>query len=120
MPQVMMKCGCASMSVRIVRNPDGTESRVPSCITHDTIEQAPAPDLTGRTARCAYYGKRFRPIGQRGGNECSTCGERTDLTCRCELPSDGSGSHWKGGLPFFKHTPDAPHDEFYCGCFGWD
>ena len=23
-------------------------------------------------------------------------------------------------LPFFKYTPDADTDNYYCGCFGWD
>lgn len=23
-------------------------------------------------------------------------------------------------LPFFRHNPDNPLDEFYCGCKGWD
>lgn len=120
MSKVMMKCGCISQSVRVTRLADGTESRVPSCIVHDTIEQAPMPDLTGRTARCAYYGRRFRPMGVRGGCECDICRARSDATCRCEQPSDGGERMKVHGLPFFKHKPEAPHDEFYCGCFGWD
>ena len=23
-------------------------------------------------------------------------------------------------LPFFKHCPNQPYDEYYCGCHGWE
>lgn len=34
------------------------------------------------------------------------------------------GAHGKvqssTSLPFFSHRPTLPHDDYYCGCFGWD
>jgi hypothetical protein len=30
-----------------------------------------------------------------------------------EVPSDY-------GLAFFHYCPKSDHDEYYCGCFGWD
>jgi hypothetical protein len=45
------------------------------------------PKLEGRTALCAYGGKK--------------------------VPSSLR-------LAFFRHQPDQPHDQYYCGCHGWD
>ena len=49
-----------------------------------------APDLSGRVARCSHYSR-----------------------CKSEKPSSMS-------LAFFSHHPDKQHDDYYCGCFGWD
>ena len=38
---------------------------------------------------------------------------RCGYHCGSEKPSA-----WE--LPFFKHHPDREHDEYYCGCMGWD
>lgn len=92
MARTMMACGCVSQSHRVTRNEDGTETRVPSCFTHDTTEQAPMPDMTGRRSKCAYNNPRGR--------------------CKVEVDSNAD-------LPFFKHCPDKPFDEHYCGCMGW-
>jgi hypothetical protein len=48
------------------------------------------PSLEGRTARCG---------GHRGAGGTTP-------------------SSWR--LPFFKHQPEQPTDDYYCGCFGWD
>jgi len=69
----------------------------------DTV--IPTPDLIGRKARCAYYGKLPRK------NECDVC--RTGSPCQCERPSSLD-------LAFFEYKPEAEYDEFYCGCHGWD
>ena len=108
---VMMACGCAAVGVCSRRSGVVIDPPIPVCITHDCIVVAAAPpDLTGRTARCSYFGPiRFRSfesnyVAQTG---CS----RT--RCTCELPSDP-------GLPFFRHESTKPFDQFYCGCAGWD
>jgi len=49
-----------------------------------------APDLTGRRARCLYY-----------------------RSCSNEVDSDIE-------LAFFGHNKDGEHDDYYCGCEGWD
>ena len=49
------------------------------------------PDLTGRKARCSYYGSK----------------------CQNERGSDYN-------LAFFEHRPNQEHDGYYCGCWGWD
>lgn len=87
----MMACGHAANAVRTDVTP-----HLPACVICDctTVAAAP-PDLTGRTARCSY---RTRRNGQ---------------PCTSEVPS-------QPGLAFFAHHPDRPHDEFYCGCWGWD
>lgn len=51
---------------------------------------AETPNLDGRMARCSYY-----------------------YTCKHERTSNIN-------LPFFSHRPDKEHDEYYCGCHGWD
>jgi hypothetical protein len=55
----------------------------------EEIDSSP-PSLVGRVARCSYFGKN----------------------CKSEVTSDAE-------LAFFKHHPNQPHDEYYCGCFGW-
>lgn len=54
-------------------------------------EIAKEADLTGRKARCSYYGSK------------------------CHSIADSNFS-----LPFFEHRPDREYDSFYCGCWGWD
>lgn len=108
----MMKCGHAANA----KYKDGDEWQ-PSCAIcvgiapgATEVDETP-PDLTGRTARCSYYGSTPRP---RGSSREGPCG-RTD-PCLCERPSDDDS----GRLAFFGHKPDKPHDQFYCGCWGWD
>lgn len=70
------------------------------------------PNVTGRTARCSYYGK---PAGGRlREGPCNTYDRAAP--CLCERPSDPENLV----LAFFRRQPDKPHDEFYCGCWGWD
>lgn len=39
-------------------------------------------------------------------------------TARCMYgDKEVASSH---NLVFFQHAPDKTHDEYYCGCFGWD
>lgn len=84
----MMKCGHAATT----QDSNGQPVCV-ICVGIDpgATEIVPEPDLTDRTARCAYYGSK----------------------CHSEKPSSL-------GLAFFEHLPQAEHDRFYCGCFGWD
>lgn len=138
----MMKCGCAAQGVRIMKD----DSRIPACLIHDCIDPASeAPDLTGRKARCVYYGGSTARRGSYGGgNECNY-GQGNAARCTCEQPSSAT-------LPFFefcgassresakckcgyyetahggsnckcrKFEPqgDKGFDKFYCGCHGWD
>ncbi len=107
MGQQIMECGCVGM-VTHTQAHDGLEAGHPSCFTHDccTVNRKP-PDLKGRRARCAYYG---RPVRR---NECDTCAKRSEPICMCERDSGTS-------LAFFVHQPSKPFDEFYCGCHSWD
>lgn len=99
----MLKCGCSGMMAH--NNPhDGLASGHPTCIVHECCEVVPAPDLTGRLARCAYYGKEVNR------NECDRCYG----VCSDERPSNVTH------LAFFEYHPDQPYDEFYCGCHSWD
>jgi hypothetical protein len=99
----MMKCGHAANSV------DGRTGK-PACVIcagiHPgayIVDDAP-PDLSKRTARCAYYG------GNGGRNNEGPC---RGGSCQCEKPSSPD-------LAFFEHCPGKEHDQFYCGCHGWD
>jgi len=108
MEKPMMKCGHTANAWRI--NKDGTKEH--SCVICACTEQAEAPKLTGRKAKCTYYGQ---PVGmknetyfpklmtQRNGRNCCGSIVESDMT-----------------LPFFSSHPDKEYDEFYCGCFGWD
>ena len=109
-----MKCGCVAQAVQ--RMPDGSER--PACVVHDPPDSITVaevkPDLTGRKARCAYFGRGgFRNHGPiYGGGKCSR------QRCGCLVDSDY-------GLPFFEYAPKwaksiEGEDRFFCGCAGWD
>ncbi len=108
----MMKCGCAAQGVRTFKDGVKYDPPIPVCITHGCTDIADSPDLSGRTARCTYFGK-MKPNRRYCNDECNY-GCRKEPICKCgNEPS-------RVGLAFFKHQPDKPQDEFYCGCFGWD
>lgn len=107
----VMKCGCTAQAVQTM--PDGTKR--PVCFPcHGIVPGADeladvAPSLDGRRSRCAYY----KPALGR----CPT----TRHSRRGDIPGDYPGetdSSWK--LPFFRHQPEKPFDEHFCGCWGWD
>ena len=51
---VMLKCGCVAVGVRTMTS-GVAHDPLPWCMVHNCVEIAPVnPDLTGRTARCAY------------------------------------------------------------------
>jgi hypothetical protein len=108
-----MKCGHAANSIYYHHPKLGD---IPACVICDppesiTIDDNP-PDLTGRKARCYYYGQR---IGRRGDCDYPRGAEPVGGVCMCEADSDPEK------LPFFEHHPNKPFDEFYCGCaYGWD
>jgi len=89
MSEILMKCGHAA------NGKDGNSN--PVCViclgtTPDarTVVQD-NPNLTGRKARCTYYGGK----------------------CKSEIDSNFN-------LPFFNYRPDREYDEYYCGCYGWN
>ena len=87
---------------------DGLPEGHPSCVSHFGIDAGacvvvPQPELSGRRARCAYYGKPTRR------NECEQCRDN------CTHETDSSTE-----LPFFASQPEKEFDEFYCGCHSWD
>jgi len=90
---VMMKCGHAANAVM-----DDGKPVCAICYGLDPgaviIDENP-PDLTGRMARCTYYGRTFR----RGHCECSICRKQPDNICRCEKPSSTK-------LAFFSAHPE--------------
>lgn len=107
----MMECGHAAQAV------DGEGN--PGCVIcvginpGATIVAKNPPDLSTRRARCSHFGRgTAKGQGLRCRNECNYGGE-ADTICKCEQPSSSA-------LPFFSHRPDAPFDDFFCGCWGWD
>lgn len=60
------------------------------------------PDLTGRRARCAYFG-----IVVTSRYDCH------GRNCNCIVPSTKS-------LAFFEYRPVDEYDSYYCGCRGFD
>jgi hypothetical protein len=102
----MMKCGHAAQGT------DGDGN--PVCVIcfgirsgATEVDDSP-PDLTGRMARCVYYGSRAEGRNMECGRGC-----KRGQPCQCERPSSLD-------LAFFEHTPDLAYDKFYCGCWGWD
>lgn len=93
----MMKCGHSANANRVLLGGE----RVPSCaicagLTPNAEIVIETPDLTGRKARCSYFGSSH------GGK---TCDGEVDSSPDCA---------------FFEHKPDAEYDRFYCGCWGWN
>lgn len=87
----LMKCGCAAQAV-------DSDSGAPYCLTHDCTEvEEGEVDLSGRRARCSYYGTNSKYA----------------KPCRAEGDSSLN-------LAFFEYKPDAEYDTYYCGCWGWD
>lgn len=106
MAHPMMKCGHAA-------NATNQKTGKPSCAIcaglrpeANIIDDDP-PDLTGRTARCNYYGTT-----PKGRNHEGPAGCERGKPCMCERPSSPD-------LAFFTHNPDKDHDSFFCGCWGW-
>lgn len=105
--KTMMKCGHAANSMG---SPAGSTEKMPACVICSCFEQAESPNLTGRKARCAYYGTPVKSSWY-NGNACDVC--KTGENCQCEKPSST-------GLWFFASHPDKEYDEFYCACHGAD
>ena len=141
---VMMTCGCAAQGTCSRKGGVVYDPPIPVCITHDCLEPADsAPVLTGRKARCVYFG----PISFRSFEsnyvKLTGCSRQR---CTCELPSDpglpffiyqGAGTpsatkcrhcgyfksaHEKSGhrCRGYEASGDTGFDRFYCGCAGWD
>jgi hypothetical protein len=92
-----MACGHSANAEQVLE--DGT--RIPACaICNCNKISEEQIDLTGRKARCGYYGKTFKHRGRM-------------VTCSGEVDS-------KLSLAFFEHKPNQKYDEYYCGCLGWD
>jgi len=107
---VLMRCGCTAQGVCHRMKGIKFDPPVPVCVVHDCIEIAETkPDLTGRSARCSYFGHGgFRNHGPiHGGGSC------TRNKCECIVPSNYE-------LPFFVYCADKETDTFFCGCAGWD
>ena len=89
----MMKCGHTT-------NAETGDNKPACAICGCTEVSEQVIDLTGRKARCTYYGKVVNHQGRK-------------VTCKSEADS-------KTSLPFFKHKPESQYDEYYCGCCGWN
>ena len=108
MKNKLMKCGCAPQGFKKVNG-----KQVECCIVHNCIEPIEQqPDLTGRTARCSYFGQT-KPMRRYANDECNY-GCQGNSVCRCgSVPSSFD-------LAFFEYKPNCEQDIFYCGCHGWD
>lgn len=95
-PPPMMACGHSANAELTAVGGVTLDTPVACCAICGCTDLAPAaPDLTGRTARCSYRTRR-------DGRPCTS-----------EQPSSTR-------LAFFTHHPEREHDEFYCGCWGFD
>lgn len=56
-----------------------------------------------------------------GVHNCSEQIPAPNLAGRQALCSYGHKlTESNASLPFFRYQPDKQHDDYYCGCFGWD
>lgn len=105
----LMKCGHSANATHISK--DGTKK--PCCVICNCVDvDDNKPDLTGRKAKCTYYGMEvdhnetcFPKLMTRNSRGRDCCGSIVDSSY---------------DLPFFKHSPDKQYDEFYCGCQSWN
>lgn len=102
----LMKCGHSANAIDEDGNPMCVICWMPD--TTDWKEVIDTPDLSTRTARCAYYGRKISL-----NNECDMCMESPDGLCHCEQPSNTD-------LAFFEYEPEEEYDKYYCGCHSWD
>lgn len=122
MTKPMMLCGHAANATH-----DGGKPCCAICAPcAESFKIAPdLPDLTGRMARCAYGCKEvpskpslaffeYRgPGSKEAENACANCG----------IHHKDSTDAWtvkRGKCPGWKRRGPSPHDNYYCGCRGWD
>ncbi len=105
MAHPMMKCGHAA---------NATSNGKPACVIcagisggANMIVNDNPPNLSGRKARCSYYGTS--PKGRNYEGESCKRGE----VCKCERDSSEE-------LAFFEYCLGKDFDKYYCGCWGWD
>jgi hypothetical protein len=122
----MMACGCAANAKRKTDN-----GWIPTCAVHNTVEQVPDYDLTGRQAICcgesslrdsdadklAFF--EYRGPGSKSSDLSCTCGyakmahtsDKTHVMKHCAK---------KNGVAGFVARGPWEYDRYYCGCRGWD
>jgi hypothetical protein len=75
------------------------------CTAHGTLQRKGEPAVVA----CAVH-------------DCTDVAEvAPDLTgrkARCRYGGNEVASSFS--LAFFEHHPNAEHDSYYCGCYGWD
>jgi hypothetical protein len=126
----MMKCGCAAAGVMRSKGGVTYDPPIPSCITHSCTELADTqPDLEGRIAQCAYSPSGHAPkpsspelafFEWRGAGSPNAT---TKCKCGMSIVAHEGGANYRkefrckaGGF-----TPIGDqHDQYYCGCMGWD
>jgi hypothetical protein len=125
---VLMKCGCVSQGV--VKSIKGVpiDPPKPACVVHDCYEPADSkPDLTGRTAECAYLprGHADKPSSfdlaffEYRGPGCLDA----ERLCKCGYArSAHEDPARRRNLKCKTFSPHGPWDtdKYYCGCRGWD
>lgn len=113
--KTIMKCGHSANSWG--KKPGMTES-IPACAICSCFEQDKTPNLEGRTARCASYGRDVKS-GSYNGNACNVC--KRGGICQCEKPSSLGLWFFEYRGPGTKHyMGESEHDVFYCACQGAD
>jgi hypothetical protein len=75
----------------------------------------------GCAANCTFV----TPQSQKDGCGVHQCTEpapiQPNLEGRTAVCSYGGNERAsRADLALFKYRPDKKHDEYYCGCFGWD
>lgn len=129
----MMKCG---------HEANATYNGKPCCVIcagilpHAYVIDESPPDLSGRTAKCAYCGKE-QPSNPERLAFFEYCGENSIEATYCKVCGFGVSAHSKENLD--SHPPeyhkklykcieedtyepkgDRGYDRYYCGCRGWD
>ena len=104
----LMKCGCVAMAVCSQKGGRKFDPPIPACFVHECYEIAESPpDLTGRKARCDYYGQ---PTRKSETHYPEMCGE----ICMVEVPSSFD-------LPFFVYQgADSRYATQKCKNCGYD
>jgi len=141
--QVFLSCGCASNGLMYQKAGITYNPPIPCCTIHMCCEQVPGPDLTGRTAKCAYVdcdndkpSSLDLPFFKYKG-DTSAPGQVLLKGLRSVLLREywhlgGSGEPKKDStekikelyaqLQQYNHdiTEAAEFDSYYCGCKGFD
>jgi hypothetical protein len=126
----MMKCGCVASATTMVNGKAQPCCPVHIGLTPDAMEVVPAPDLTGRIAKC--YGHNpvrsstdlaffvYKGPGSPYAKDVCQCGYHLDAHQHNPQRVEPRSVVERGLCSGFQPGGGLQFDEYYDGCHGWN